>query len=159
MLAGTVTTGGVVSRTLTLNEPLVLFPALSVAVQVTTVVPRPNVVPEAGVQTGVIEPSTMSVAVAVNVTLAPAELIASAVIVAGTTNTGSVVSRIYTLKWLVAVLPRVSLDEQMTWVVPMPNVLPDSGRQLTDRTPSTRSDAVGSVYVTIAPPGPVASAD
>ena len=42
--------GGVVSDTVTLNEHEFVLPTLSVAEQVTTVEPRANVLPEAGVQ-------------------------------------------------------------------------------------------------------------
>jgi hypothetical protein len=67
MSAGTVRTGGVVSTRLTVtwNEPEVELPWESVAVQLTVVVPTGNVLPEAGEQLGVMEPSTLSVAVAV----------------------------------------------------------------------------------------------
>jgi hypothetical protein len=60
MLAGTVTVGGVVSCTVTTkeSEPVLLWE--SVAVQVTVVVPKPNVLPDAGEQPGEMEPSTMS---------------------------------------------------------------------------------------------------
>ena len=78
MSAGTVTTGGVVSTTVTLKASLVLLPAASVAVQVTDVVPSGNVLPDAGEQSGVMAPSTMSMAVAVKLTSAPAALVASA---------------------------------------------------------------------------------
>ena len=84
MFAGTVTTGSVVSTTVTVKLADPVLPALSVAEQVTVVGPSANVLPDAGVETGVIEPSTVSVAVAVNVTTAPAELVASVVISAGT---------------------------------------------------------------------------
>ena len=47
------------------------------AVQVTVVGPKAKRLPDAGVQTGVIEPSTRSVAVAVNGTLAPDGPVAS----------------------------------------------------------------------------------
>jgi hypothetical protein len=40
--------GGVVSFTVTLNEQVVLFPAASVAVEITSVVPIENVLPAAG---------------------------------------------------------------------------------------------------------------
>src|SRR5205085_10756581 len=55
-------TGGVVSRTVTVKEPEALLPCASVAVQLTVVVPSAKT-PEAGEQTGVTAPSTMSVAV------------------------------------------------------------------------------------------------
>ena len=103
--AGTVTTGSVVSRTVTVKVADPVLPAVSVAEQVTVVGPSGKVLPDAGVQTGVIEPSTVSVAVAVNVTTAPAELVASVVISAGTVTTGSVVSRTVTVKVADPVLP------------------------------------------------------
>src|SRR5213075_2007287 len=57
----------------------------------------------------------------------------------------------------VAVLPLVSVAEQETVVVPIGNVLPEAGAQVTGRGPSTRSDAVAA-DVTIAPAGEVAVA-
>ena len=53
---GQVTTGGVVSTTVTLNEQLPVLLDESVAEQVTVVVPFGKVLPEAGVQVGVIDP-------------------------------------------------------------------------------------------------------
>src|SRR5438045_5116926 len=50
--------------TWTWNDPVELFPWASVAVQITLVVPKPKVEPEAGVQTGVTGPSNASTAVA-----------------------------------------------------------------------------------------------
>ena len=79
MSAGTVITGGVVSAcsvTVTVNDAEPVFPAASLAVQVTVVVPIANVDPEAGAHVGVIGEVTASVAVAVNVTTAPAGLVA-----------------------------------------------------------------------------------
>ena len=65
--AGTVTTGPVVSVTVTVNdaEPLLLFE--STAVHVTVVAPSGNVAPLDGVQVTATGPSMMSVADAVNV--------------------------------------------------------------------------------------------
>jgi multisubunit Na+/H+ antiporter MnhB subunit len=68
--AGQVTTGASSSLTVTVNEQLPELVAESVAVQVTVVMPLGNVAPDGGVQTGVIEPSQLSVAVAVNITTA-----------------------------------------------------------------------------------------
>ena len=64
MSLGTLTTGGVVSliETVTVNEALPVLPCASVALQVTVVVPTGKVLPEAGLQEGVSEPSTTSVA-------------------------------------------------------------------------------------------------
>jgi len=59
------------SVTVTVKLAVEVFPCVSVAVQVTVVVPTANFVPEDGPQVGVIEPSTLSVAVAVYVTTAP----------------------------------------------------------------------------------------
>jgi hypothetical protein len=59
---GTVRTGAVLSWTVTVNVRLAALPLASVAVQVTVVAPMANVPPEAGVQIGVIEPLTRSVA-------------------------------------------------------------------------------------------------
>ena len=61
---GATTTGAVVSFTVTVKMSLPVLPALSVAEQVTMVSPRAKVLPEAGVQFAVIEPSTRSVALA-----------------------------------------------------------------------------------------------
>ncbi len=71
-----------------------MLPASSVAVQVTVVVAIGNVDPEAGVQTGVIGPSTASSAEAEKLTGAPAGLTALTVMLAGTVTTGAVVSTI-----------------------------------------------------------------
>jgi len=64
-LAGTVTTGPVVSATVTVNDAPPLLPFVSVAVHVTVVGPSGNVAPLAGVQVAVRDPSTRSAAVAV----------------------------------------------------------------------------------------------
>ena len=65
ILAGTVTVGGVVSTTDTLKLALPVFPAASVAEQLTAAAPRAKVEPEAGEQLGVRGPSTRSLAEAV----------------------------------------------------------------------------------------------
>lgn len=57
-LAGTVTTGAVVSSTVILKLSLVALPASSVAVHVTVVSPSGNVEPDAWSHSGVTEPST-----------------------------------------------------------------------------------------------------
>lgn len=69
-----------------------MFPAVSVAEQVTVVVPSANVLPDAGVHVGVSGPSTSSVADALKVTGAPPEPVASVEIGPGTVTTGGVVS-------------------------------------------------------------------
>lgn len=62
-LPGTVNIGAVVSRTVTVNDPLAVLPAASLAEQVTVVVPSANVAPDGALQDGVREPLTTSVAV------------------------------------------------------------------------------------------------
>jgi len=60
---GTVTTGGVVSRTVTANDPETVTPLLLVAVQLTVVEPSGKSVPDAGAQVGTRGPSMGSLAV------------------------------------------------------------------------------------------------
>ena len=62
--AGTVTTGPVVSATVTVKDAAPLLPRVSVAVQLTVVAPSGNVAPLAGVQVTATLPSTTSLAVA-----------------------------------------------------------------------------------------------
>ena len=50
--------------TVTINDPIALFPCASVAEHDTVVLPIWNVEPEVGVHAGVIDPSTKSVAAA-----------------------------------------------------------------------------------------------
>ena len=71
-LPGTVKVGASVSCTVTIKVLLPVFPAVSVAEQVTVVAPMPNVFPEVGLQVTVgFNGSIRSVAVAVNVYAAP----------------------------------------------------------------------------------------
>jgi hypothetical protein len=74
-----------------------VFPALSVAEQVTLVVPNENVEPEAGEQVAGTEPSTTSEAEAENVTTAPLALVACTVMFDGSVNVGGVSSTTFTL--------------------------------------------------------------
>src|SRR6266568_6336342 len=117
-----VTVGGVVSATtVTKNDPVVSLKLESVAVQTTSVVPIGNVDPDGGVHTGVIEPSTMSVAVAVNVTTG-----FIVVMSAGRKRSGRVVSTTNTGKSAVEV-PLLSVAVQCTFVVPSGKRLPEAG--------------------------------
>ena len=145
------------SCTFTVKLPLARFPAVSCAEQLTVVVPRANVLPEAGKQIGDMEPSTRSVADAVQVALAPLGPVASFVMFEGRVNTGGVVSCTVTSNWVLSALPAASCAEHVTCVVPSANVLPDKGEQVTLTLPSTASLAVGAVQDAAAPPGPVAS--
>src|SRR3954468_10791136 len=104
--------GAVVSRTVTPKLPVPALPALSVAEQVTVLVPSAKVLPDAGVQTTGTDPSTTSVAVAVYVAAAPVGPVASRVMVDGRTRTGAVVSATVTWKEPLLVLPVASEAEQ-----------------------------------------------
>ncbi len=87
--------GGVVSTTVTLKDWAALVFAgfaWSLAVQETFVVPSGNVAPEAGLQLTLGLGSTLSVAVTVKLTAAPAELVASAVRFERPARTGGVLS-------------------------------------------------------------------
>ena len=154
--AGTVTTGAVVSTTVIVNEAVPVLPLESVAVQVTVVGPKAKRLPDAGVQTGVIEPSTRSVAVAVNGTFTPDGPVTSNEKLAGTVTTGAVVSTTVIVNEAVPVLPLESVAVQVTVVGPKAKRLPDAGVQTGVIEPSTRSVAVA-VNGTLDPDGPVAS--
>ena len=158
MLAGTVTTGAVVSRTVTVNDAVPVLPWASVALHVTVVIPRGNRDPEDGAQEGESAPSNRSEAVDENVTTAPPGPVASTVMGEGTDKEGGVVSRTVTWNDPVAVLPARSVAEQLTVEVPRGKVDPEAGEQAGVSEPSIASVAVA-VYVTTAPLGPVASAE
>ncbi len=155
-LAGSVSAGAVVSRTLMMMLPEAVLPAASVAERDTEAKPIPNVLPEGGFAiTGTLL-LTKSLAVATNVTGAPAALVASAVAVVGAEMTGGVVSRTVTVNELWAALPAASLALRCTVVTPSGNVLPEAGLAVTATAPSTLSLAVA-VKLTTAPDGLVAS--
>src|SRR3990172_11886463 len=157
MAAGTVTTGAVVSPTVTTNDADPVFPWASVAVQFTDVVPSAKVLPEAGAHTGAIAPSTRSAAEAAKLTTAPDGPLASAVMGAGTVTTGAVVSTTVTSNVAVAVFPAPSVAVQSTDVVPSAKVLPEAGAHTGASAPSTRS-AAEAAKLTTAPDAPLASA-
>jgi hypothetical protein len=92
MADGRFNVGGILSRTVILKEADPVLPDLSVAEQDTTVEPMAKVEPEAGVQVGLMTPSTLSSAVALNVTTAPRGTAASTVMSDGTVTTGDVLS-------------------------------------------------------------------
>ena len=98
MLPGTVTTGGVVSWTVTENEPEPVLPCASVAVQLTVVVPTGNVLPDGGEHETLGLGSTVSEAETENVTTAPDGPVAGTVMLPGTLTVGGVVSCTVTVK-------------------------------------------------------------
>jgi hypothetical protein len=118
-----------------------VLPEVSVAVQVTVVVPCGKVDPDGGLQTTVATPQ-LSVATGAKVTTAGH---AAFVMFAGHVMVGFSVSLTVTVKLHVAVLPDVSVAVQVTVVVPFWNVDPDGGLQLTETGPGQLSVAVGVV--------------
>src|SRR5262245_23419351 len=91
--SGIVSTGGLVSTTVT-EKPLVpVFLYRSVDVHWTVVSPRANVDPDAGMQLAGRSPPLGSFADATKLTAAPVGPVASAVIGPGTDTIGGVVSR------------------------------------------------------------------
>lgn len=89
---GSESVGAVVSRTVTVNEPLPVLPAASVELQFTVVAPGANVEPEAGAHANAGLPLTASLALAANVTTWPAALVASTTMGEGSDSAGAVVS-------------------------------------------------------------------
>src|SRR5438876_11121766 len=104
MFAGTLTTGGVVSTTVTVTLALPVLPCASVALQVTVVVAIGKVVPEAGLQLAVTAPRSEARRVGKELAAAPPGPAASLVMFAGTLTTGGVVSTTVTVKLALPVL-------------------------------------------------------
>ena len=98
MLPGTFTVGGVVSCTVTVNEPEAWLPESSVAVQLTVVVPMGKTLPDGGKHETLTFVSTRSLAEAEKVTTAPEGPVAGVVMLPGTVMLGGVVSWIVTEK-------------------------------------------------------------
>src|SRR3989441_3860397 len=140
-LAGTVTTGAVVSVTVTVNDAVLRLPCASVAAQVTVVGPNGKVDPLAGAHIGASGPSRISVADAVKVWGAPAALVASTVALAGTVTTGTVVSVTVTVNDAVLRLPCASVAAQVTVVGPNGKVDPLAGAHIGASGPSRISVA------------------
>src|SRR5437016_1352101 len=111
MFAGTLTTGGVVSWTVTVNVLADEFPCASVALQVTVVAPSGKIEPDAGLQ----------------LAAAPPGPVASLVMFAGTLTTGGVVSWTVTVKLALLWLPAASVAVQLTVVAAIGNVEPEVG--------------------------------
>jgi hypothetical protein len=107
--AGGVTTGPVASRTVTVNEAVPVLPDPSCAEHDTVVRPSANTLPDDGSQVVGAVPLMASSAVAVNVTAAPAALVASATMGAGTVTTGGTESTTVTCRVARAVLPAASV--------------------------------------------------
>ena len=90
-------------------------------------VPSGKIEPEAGVLVVGRAPLTASMAEVEKFTTAPAALVASTVMFAGTVIAGAVVSLTVTVKVLLAGLPAASLAVTVTVVVPSGKVEPEAG--------------------------------
>lgn len=123
-----------------------MLPEVSVAVQVTVVVPTGKTEPEAGLQTTV-TPGQLSLAVAAKVASAPVGQVGSFTMLAGHVMAGGCVSMTVTVNEQLAVWLDVSVAVQSTGVVPFGNVDPDGGLQL-EVTPGQLSFAVGEKLTT-----------
>ena len=113
------------SCTVTLKLPFTAFPLESDAEHATEVVAIANVLPEGGTHVTLSAPSTISFAVAVKFTTAPAALVASTVISAGRERVGAVVSCTVTVKLPALELSAWSVAVQETEVTPMGKVAPE----------------------------------
>ena len=128
--------------TVIVKVPVPVFPAASVAEQVTVVVPKPKSDPDGGVQVADRGPSTTSRADSPPyVTVAPLMLVGPVVMFAGVVMAGAVVSWTITLNDALDVLPALSIAVHPTLVVPKTKVLPEVGEHRTATLPSTRSVA------------------
>src|SRR5256712_7519389 len=129
--------------TVTLNVPLAVFPEVSVAVQLTVVVPWAKALPEAGVQTADAIP-TLSVAVGAKVTTAvddPGG--ALTVMSAGIVSAGGSLSRTVMLNE-VFVVPFTFVAVHVAFVRPTPRVAGEVGAHATVLdSPVNRTFAVG----------------
>jgi uncharacterized protein YwlG (UPF0340 family) len=159
MSDGHMSDGAVVSTTVTVNmHGAEVLLKSSVAVQVTVVVPIANVLPEGGVQFTVGVASHVSLAVGVNITVAPDGLVHSCVMSDGQVIDGAVVSTTSTVNVHGREVLLLSSEAvQLTVVMPMGKVLPEAGVHMTVGVVSHVSVAVGAVYITVAPAGLVHS--
>src|SRR5580704_17214552 len=107
--------------TVTLNVQLATLPEESVAVQLTSVVPIPNTLPDAGVQITGTFPSQLSAALGVNVTTPPSGLLALVKIFPEQVMMGTWLSTTSTCSIQLAQLPHVSVAVHTTKFVPFGN--------------------------------------
>jgi hypothetical protein len=145
-----------VSTTLTVKLIADVFPDESRPVQWTLVEPIAKVAPDAGAQFTVGAGSTLSTAVTVKAKAAPEGPVASTVRFPGPLRVGAAPSVTVIVNVPLAWFPEKSVAVQLTVVCPRGKLLPDAGVQFTLGLGSTLSVAPGAVYVTEAPPEPVA---
>ena len=141
ILDGRVSTGRVLSTTVTVKLPFAVLLWESVDEQLTVVVPIGNTEPEAGKQVTGREPSTRSFAEAVKLTGAPEAFTALTVMLDGNVNTGEAVSITVTLKLAMPVFPCVSVAVQLTVAVPKAKIAPEAGEHDWELTASSGSVA------------------
>src|SRR5687768_1849594 len=120
-----VITGSVLSSTITLNEQVEIFPPASVAVYVTTVVPKSKTVPGFFVLAKVVPEQLSDTPGVVQFTMARHDASAVTVMFEGhPVSVGLVLSRTKTLNEQVDVFPAASVAVYVTTVVPRPKVVP-----------------------------------
>jgi hypothetical protein len=141
--SGTVSTGAVVSTTVTENDPVAVLLCLSLALQSTCAEPKPNGDPLPGLHDTGTLPSTRSTALAAQVATAPVGPVASTVTSFGSVSSGAVVSVTFTVNPACALLPAWSTAVHVTVFSPSANVEPEAGTHSTDGWESTASVAVG----------------
>src|SRR4051794_3007316 len=157
MLLATWTNGAVVSTIFTRKVLDALLPALSLAEQVTLVLPSAKVLPLSRSHGAGRSPSTSSLALTpVQETDAPVAPVASASRLPGTVTIGTVWSCTLIVKDPLVLLPLASTAEQSTLVSPSANTVPEARLQLTVGDESATSVAVAAAKVATAPFGPVA---
>src|SRR6476646_9438053 len=144
--------GASVSLTVTVKLQFLEFPAASVAVQVTVLLPFAKVEPEAGAHVTVGFPGQLSVAVGVaNVTTAehcPRSV--GFVIFPGQLIVGASVSLTVTVKLQFLEFPAASVAVHVTVLLPFGKVEPEAGTHVTVGFPGQLSVAVGVANVTTA---------
>ena len=151
ILAGQAIVGAVVSLTVTVNEQLLVPPPVSMAVQVTGVVPLANVEPFVGVQVVVTDPPQALLPVTVHLTTCEQEVaVVLVVMLPGQAMVGSGFCSA-TVKLQELVLPQSSTAVQVTLVLPAMKPTPGCGTQTTLGTPPQLSVAVGGMYCTSPP--------
>jgi len=143
-----------VSLTVTVNEHDVEFGgvAASLTEQVTVVTPLANVLPEAGVHTGVPTPGQLSAAAGVAYVTTAVHRFGSVafVMLAGQVIVGACISFTVTVKLQLELLPDASLTEQLTVVMPLANVAPEAGLHVGAPTPGQLSLTAGAAKLTAA---------
>ena len=147
--AGWASVGLSSSTTVTWKLQVALLPEVSVAVQLTVVVPIGKIEPDGGTQL-VMTPGVLSVAVTMKVTTAeqsPVSLVLR--MSGGQIILGVSASLMVTLKVTLVLLLEVSVAVQVTVVTPIGKVEPDPGEQATV-TPGQLSCATGNEKVTTA---------